>query len=119
MIRNRRRCLAALSSILALGLVGRYAAAQSERVIKVQAKKFAFTPGEIALKKGEPVVFELTTEDVFMGFSVPELNVRADIVPGNTSRLRLTPQQTGKFDFTCDVFCGDKHEEMQGQIVVS
>jgi cytochrome c oxidase subunit 2 len=118
-IGNRRAWLAAAASLLGLGLAGGYAAAQSERVIKVRAKKFVFTPSQIALRKGEPVILELTTEDVFMGFSAPELGVRADIVPGKTGLLRLTPQQTGKFDFVCDVFCGDKHEEMQGQIVVS
>jgi cytochrome c oxidase subunit 2 len=119
MIRNRRAWLAAAASLLGLGLAGGYAAAQSERVIKVRAKKFEFTPNHIALRTGEPVVFQLTTDDVFMGFSVPELGVRADIVPGKTGELRLTPQTTGTFDFLCDVFCGDKHEEMQGQIVVS
>jgi cytochrome c oxidase subunit 2 len=116
---TRRAWLAAASSVVTLSLAGGYAAAQSERVIKVRAKKFVFTPNQIALKKGEPVIFEFTTEDVFMGFSAPELGVRADIVPGKASQLRLIPQQSGKFDFLCDVFCGDKHEEMQGQIVVS
>jgi cytochrome c oxidase subunit II len=116
---NRRAWLAAAASLLGLGLAGGYAAAQTVRVIKVRAKKFVFTPKRIELRKGEPVEFQLTTEDAFMGFSVPELGLRADIVPGKTGELRLTPQTTGTFDFLCDVFCGDKHEEMQGQIVVS
>jgi cytochrome c oxidase subunit 2 len=119
MTMNRRAWLVGASSALALGLAGRYAAAQGDRVIKVVAKKFVFTPSQIALKKGESVVFDLTTEDVFMGFSIPDLNARADIIPGKTGRLRLTPQQAGEFDFLCDVFCGDKHEEMHGRIVVS
>ena len=119
MVGNRRRLIVAVASMAALGLAGRFASAQNDRVIAVRAKKFVFTPGEIALKKGVPVVFELTTEDVFMGFSVPEFKLRADIIPGKTSRLRLTPQQTGRFDFICDIFCGDKHEEMQGQLIVS
>ena len=116
---TRRAWLAAASSVLALGLAGGYASAQSDRVIKVRAKKFVFTPNRIMLRKGEPVVFELTTEDVFMGFNLPELGVRADIVPGRTSRLRLTPPQAGTFDFICDIFCGDGHENMHGQLVVS
>ncbi len=119
MIGNRRAWLTAAASLLGIRLAGGYAAAQTERVIKVRAKKFEFTPNRIALRKGESVVFEFTTEDVFMGFSVPELGVRADIIPRKTGLLRLTPQTPGKFDFLCDVFCGDKHEEMQGQIVVS
>jgi len=116
---TRRAWLVAASSVLALGLAGGYAAAQGDRVIAVRAKKFIFTPDRIMLRKGEPVMFEFTTEDVFMGFNVPDLGVRADIVPGRTSRLCLTPQQTGQFDFVCDIFCGDGHENMHGQLVVS
>ena len=113
---QRRIILAA--GLLSLGL-RTVAIAQAPRVIKVSARRFVFTPSQIALKKGEPVVFELTTEDVFMGFNVPDFNVRADIVPGKTQRLSLTPDKAGTFIFLCDVFCGDGHETMNGTLVVT
>lgn len=117
---NRRRILGvstgmALCAALGAGLAARAA----EKVIHVTARRFVFTPNEIALKKGEPVVFELSTEDVFMGFNVPDFKVRSDIVPGKTMRLALTPDRTGTFTFLCDVFCGDGHESMSGTIVVT
>ena len=90
-----------------------------ERVIRISAKKFEFTPSEITLKKGEPVVLELTTEDVTMGFYAKELNASAEIVPGKVTPLRLVPDKTGSFDFICDVFCGDGHEDMGGKIHVT
>ena len=116
---NRRAWLAGASSMLALWLAGRYAAAQSDRVIKIRAKKFEFSPNPIMLKQGEPVVLELSTDDVTMGFNAPDFDVRADIVPGKGAQVRLVPRQAGTFDFHCDIFCGDGHEEMSGQIVVS
>jgi cytochrome c oxidase subunit 2 len=88
-------------------------------VIKVSARRFVYTPSEIEIRKGEPVVFELTTEDIFMGFSIPEFKVRSDIVPGKTMRLALTPDHAGTFTFLCDVFCGDGHESMAGKLVVT
>ena len=91
----------------------------AERVVKVTARKFLFTPAEIALKKGEPVTLELVTEDVFMGFNVPDLKLRSDIVPGKVMRLRFTPDKAGTFPFLCDVFCGDGHETMSGKITVT
>jgi cytochrome c oxidase subunit 2 len=118
---TRRKWLRATASMFgfgALGLFGVYAAAQNERVIGVKAKKFSFTPDKITLKKDEPVLFELSTEDVLMGFSVHDLGVRADIVPGKIVQLRVTPQKTGEFEFSCDIFCGDYHEDMQGTITV-
>ena len=107
---------------LMLGSLGAYVAAQSaepkEKVIKITAKKFNYTPGEVKLKKGVPVILEFRTQDVLMGFNLPDFNARADIVPGKTTRLRLVPDKTGTFVFLCDVFCGTGHEEMNGKLIV-
>jgi len=115
---QRRRVLAA--GIAAAGVAfGALAFAQpKERVIRITARKFVFLPREIRLKKGVPVVLELVTADVVMGFNAPDLNVRADIIPGQVARVRLVPDKTGTFVFLCDVFCGDGHEGMSGQIHV-
>jgi cytochrome c oxidase subunit 2 len=116
---HRRRLLIGVPVALAAGLLGLRAAAQAPRVVAVKVRRFVFTPTVIQLKKGEPVVFELTSEDVLMGFSVPDLNIRSDIVPGKVSRLELPPPQAGTYDFLCDIFCGSGHESMQGKIVVT
>ena len=58
------------------------------------------------------------TIDVLMGFSAPDFDVRADIVPGQVARLRLVPDKVGTFTFLCDVFCGSGHETMNGTITV-
>ena len=117
---NRRRMLGASTGILVCAALGAgFAARGEDKVIRVTARKFVFTPNEIALKKGEPVVIELSTLDVFMGFNVPEFKVRSDIVPGKVMRLALTPDRAGTFVFLCDVFCGDGHETMSGKIVVT
>jgi cytochrome c oxidase subunit 2 len=113
---HRRRILVA--GLLA-ALVPVVVAQPKERVIRVSARKFIFTPNEIALKAGEPVTLEFVTEDVFMGFSAPDFKVRSDIVPGKTMRLTFTPGQAGTFPFLCDVFCGDGHETMSGKLVVA
>jgi cytochrome c oxidase subunit 2 len=112
--------LAVAAALLAVGAVATYVKAEpAEQVIKVSAKKFDYTPGEIKLKKGVPVVLELTTQDVVMGFNVPDLGARADILPGKVARVRLVPNKVGTFEFHCDIFCGTGHEEMSGTIVVT
>ena len=118
MRKSRRRLLAGTASFFALGLAGGYVAAQTPRVISVKAKKFTFTPDKITLTRGEPVIFELTTEDVLMGFYLPDFKLRVDVVPGKTVQLAFTPPKAGEFDFICDVFCGDLHEDMNGTITV-
>ena len=89
-----------------------------EKVVRIKARKFTYDPEEITLKLGEPVVLEMTTEDVHMGFKVVDLGVRADILPGQVTRLRLVPDKAGDFPFFCDVFCGDDHELMSGVLHV-
>ena len=64
------------------------------------------------------MVFELRTADFLMGFSVPDFNARADIIPGKVARLRVVPDKTGTFTFLCDIFCGSGHETMSGSLTV-
>ena len=90
-----------------------------ERVIQITAKNFQFSPDSITLKKGEPVVFEISSGDRKHGFSLRAFGVRTDVLPGEVSRIRLTPDKTGTFTFSCDVFCGDGHEEMTGTVIVT
>ncbi|HUI99729.1 MAG TPA: cupredoxin domain-containing protein [Usitatibacter sp.] len=114
-----RRTFLLATALFATGIGGAVRAGDAPRVIKVSARRFVFTPNEITVRKGEPVIFELTTEDVFMGFDVPDFNVRSDIVPGKVMRLSLAPDKAGRFTFLCDVFCGEGHETMNGTLVVT
>jgi cytochrome c oxidase subunit II len=93
-------------------------AGQPEQVIKITAKKFEYSPSEIRVKKGVPVVLELTSLDRLHGFNCPELGIRSDVNPGQIARVRFTPQKSGTFVFFCDVFCGEGHEDMSGKIIV-
>ena len=116
---QRRRLLAAGFAGAAGAVFGAAVFAQpEEKVIRITARKFEFLPKDVELRKGEPVVLEFTTTDVLMGFSAPDFKVRADIVPGQVARVRLTPERIGTFDFVCDNFCGEFHEDMSGQIHV-
>ena len=116
----RRRLTFGLGGLLlGAATIGLRAAAQpEEQVIKILARRFTYTPNKLSLKKGVPVVLELTTADVLMGFSAPDFDVRADIIPGQVARVRLVPDKVGTFTFLCDVFCGSGHETMNGTIIV-
>lgn len=89
-----------------------------EQVVQVTARRFSFTPNEIVVKKGRPVLLEIASEDFVHGFNVPALKLRADLPPGIITRVRFMPERVGRYDFVCDNFCGSGHEEMHGRIVV-
>ncbi len=88
------------------------------QTVEILAQKFDFTPDEIKVKKGVPVDLELTTLDRLHGFNVPGLGLRAEIVPGQTTHVKFTPDKTGRFLFHCDIFCGEGHEDMDAAIIV-
>jgi cytochrome c oxidase subunit 2 len=92
--------------------------ASGERVVRVTAKRFEYSPSEITLQRGVPVVLELTSLDRDHGFKLEPFGIRADVKPGDVTRVRIVPDRVGRFEFACDVFCGTGHEEMSGEIVV-
>jgi cytochrome c oxidase subunit II len=83
------------------------------RRIEIAAKRFEFTPANITLKKGEPVVIVLKSIDVAHGlrFRRLGLDLRAD--KGQTRELPFTPTKTGDFTGQCSVFCGSGHGHMK------
>jgi cytochrome c oxidase subunit 2 len=106
------------------GVAGYFAAAIANGAagherINLSAKKFEFSASEIRLKKGKPVTFVLSASDFVHGFSVPDFNVRADLIPGKTVEVTFTPNRAGKFGFVCDNFCGEGHDQMMGFLIVS
>ncbi len=104
--------------LLVIGALGASALAAEPQVIKITAKRFEYNPKEITLKKGVPVVLEFTSLDRLHGFKCLGLGVRADIKPGQATRVNLTPQKVGDFEFHCDNFCGGGHGNMKGVIHV-
>ncbi|TCV90319.1 cupredoxin domain-containing protein [Sulfurirhabdus autotrophica] len=122
-IKSGRFKIFILAAAVGTGLFGAFVNAQTnptnEQVIQIVAKKFNYAPNVIMLKKDRPVVLEFTTLDVVMGFNVPDLKIRTDIIPGKVSRVHLVPDKAGTFPFVCDIFCGSGHEDMSGKIIVT
>lgn len=112
------RVAAAVALALTVAASARVGAAEP-RVVRIVAKRFSYTPSEIRLKKGEPVVLELVSEDRVHGFKLPAFKIRTDVRPNEVTRIPLTPDKAGTFTFACDVFCGDGHDDMAGTVVVT
>jgi cytochrome c oxidase subunit 2 len=80
--------------------------------VEIAARRFAFAPAEITLKKGQPVVFVLKSSDVAHGLRCRELNLDVKFNKGATTEARITPDKTGTFVAHCAVFCGSGHGQM-------
>ena len=93
--------------------------AQEERVIRISAASFEFSPNQITVKKGVPVVLEITSKDRHHGFKLAQFQIQVDVAPGAVQHVRFVPNKAGRFTFFCDVFCGEGHEDMSGIIEVT
>lgn len=93
-------------------------AENAPQTIEITAKRFTFDPGEITLKKGEPVVLVLKSADVGHGLSIRELNVNVKVGAHKTAEVRFTPEKTGDFVGHCSVFCGRGHGSMMMKVHV-
>jgi cytochrome c oxidase subunit 2 len=119
---SMRKALLFCGAVLAVLAAGAFAAATSAdepKVVRLQVKKFEYIPPSITLKKGEPVIIELSSLDRLHGFSVQTLNLHADVPPNKTVRVAVTPDTVGTHEIACDIFCGTGHEGLRGSIVVT
>ncbi len=102
-----------LACFMTTTVMDRVALAQpAPREIEVTAKRFAYVPSEITLKRGQPVVLVLRSEDVAHGLRFRDLNLDAKFSKSGSAQLSFTPDKIGDFVGHCSVFCGSGHGEM-------
>jgi cytochrome c oxidase subunit 2 len=101
-------------ALLAFPFAWRLSRAQDPpRRIEIVAKRFDFTPAEITIKKGQPVILTLTSKDVEHGLKLDEFNQVVKAKKGETNQVEFTPTETGTFTAQCAVFCGAGHGSMK------
>jgi cytochrome c oxidase subunit 2 len=88
-------------------------AQEQPRHIEIVAQRFNFTPSEITLKKGQPVILVLTSKDVEHGLALVAFNKVVKAKKGQSSQVEFTPTEAGTFVAQCAVFCGAGHGSMK------
>ena len=73
---------------------------------------------EVHLPIGRPVKVLLRSKDVLHNFSVAQIRVKMDLVPGLVTYVWFTPTRPGKFDLLCEELCGIAHFTMRGKVIV-
>jgi len=89
------------------------------REIDVVARRFAFEPARIEVAVGERVRLRVVSADGVHGFEIKKFKVKKEIPRGTTPVIiEFTASEAGEFPILCSEYCGDGHEDMQGQLVV-
>lgn len=76
------------------------------------------TANELYLPVDKPVIVHLSSKDVIHSFSLPEMRVKQDAIPGLTIPVWFIPTRTGDWEIACAQLCGVGHYRMRGYLTV-
>jgi cytochrome c oxidase subunit II len=71
---------------------------------------------ELALPANREVDLRLNAQDVIHGFSIPELRLKQNAVPGQTIHIHFTPTTPGTYAILCTQLCGLGHFRMNSTL---
>ena len=98
---------------------GMAVADQPGRTIEIHAHRYAFTPSEITVKKGETVKLKLISDDVTHSLLIKDLGIDQIVTKGKPAEVTFTPEKAGDFHGQCGHFCGSGHGQMSISVHVT
>ena len=72
------------------------------------------TINRLNLPVGRPVIVYLSSKDMVHSFTLPQMRVKQDAVPGIVQPVWFTPTRTGEWEIPCSQLCGLGHYRMRG-----
>jgi cytochrome c oxidase subunit 2 len=75
------------------------------------------TANELRIPVGEPVMVELSSDNVIHSFWIPQLAGKTDVVPGQTNTMWFQADRRGVFRGQCAELCGVQHANMNFTVI--
>ena len=72
------------------------------------------TINQLNLPVDKPVIVHLSSKDVIHSFSLIQMRVKQDAIPGESIPVWFTPTMTGDWEINCSQLCGLGHYRMRG-----
>lgn len=69
---------------------------------------------QLALPVNKPVIIHLSSKDVIHSFSLIQMRVKQDTIPGESIPVWFTPTLVGDWEINCSQLCGLGHYRMRG-----
>jgi cytochrome c oxidase subunit II len=123
-----------LIAVIGLAFLGGQSLAATRRAdpqameVKVTAFQWAWkfgypgygnvTTDKLYLSVDKQVVLRMNSLDVIHSFWVPEFRLKQDLVPGEETSLRITPDKLGEYKVRCAELCGTSHSYMETPVIV-
>ncbi len=104
--------LAGIKIFGSFSAVGNVIQTGEAREFNVKAFRFAYTPNEIVVNKGDKVKIVLENVDTLHGMRIPDFGI------GGNNVIEFVADKSGEFTWYCNNMCGTGHGSMSGKLVV-
>ena len=99
---------------------------EEDIAITVEGYRFGWTfiypngyeSSTLRVPRNRVVRLDVTSRDVFHNFGIPDLRVKTDAVPGQTTSAWFTASETGTHEAICYELCGSGHSQMTAPVEV-
>jgi len=91
---------------------------KEERIFRIEAGNFAYSPAVLNANSGDRVTIELASTDVVHGIYIDGYDISITADPGQPATLTFTADRPGTFRLRCSVTCGALHPFMTGKLQV-
>jgi cytochrome c oxidase subunit 2 len=76
------------------------------------------TSSTLRVPAGQEIRLTVTSDDVFHNFGIPELRVKTDAIPGQTTNTWFAADEPGEYTANCYELCGTGHSYMTADVIV-
>lgn len=77
-----------------------------------------YQSSSLRIPANRPINFKVTSDDVFHNFGIPELGLKTDAIPGQTTSTWIVADETGTYQARCFELCGRGHSFMTARVIV-
>jgi mono/diheme cytochrome c family protein len=106
--------------VVTLTAVGDLGIWTEDKVVAANYWRSDLRPARLTLEMGRPILLRLQSADVMHTFYAPDLGIGPlDVYPGRVVEARVTPRETGTFEYFCTTVCGEAHFVMKGEVMVT
>ncbi|BCS34539.1 hypothetical protein TBR22_A37670 [Luteitalea sp. TBR-22] len=88
------------------------------RSFTITARKYAFEPEVIDVRRNDVVRLTITSADIAHSFTVDAYRIQKRIPPGGSVTFEFRADEVGRFPFYCSMRADEGCQEMQGELIV-
>lgn len=74
--------------------------------------------GEMRVPVQRTIILNITSQDVFHSFGIPDFKIKRDAIPGRVNQAWFVADQFGIFTIRCYELCGTGHAQMTANLLV-